>query len=206
MVHGINIKVDYIIIVDKELDKYIDIYPLCSKLRYDVFMYNGNVINMNYEIKEDRCNFPIGLYYAIDYDKDIHNSDFCYYTTDRGQFELKERNVELETVEKYADVLFYLIHIKKLSEKEFEEMTKMEIPLDLENGIEVKEYHAMKLKRIMKTDDGYFEEIKRMGEELTKNIKLTENEITILEKTKKELNEVGINVVSEEFKIRLEYY
>jgi len=206
MVHGTDIKVYYVIKVDKELNKYRDIYPLCSKLKYDVSQFNKNEINMNFKINYERCNFPKGLFYGIDYDIDSsYNSSVVYYNSENGLKELKERNIELETVKKYADVLFYITKIKKLSKEEIEEIIKMEIPLDIEKGIEIREYYGIKLRRIMERE-GYLEEIKRLGEELTSKIELTENEKKILEEIKKELNANGINVISEEYKISLEFY
>jgi hypothetical protein len=207
MVHGTSLCIRYVIKVDKKLDKYNDINPINSKLRYDLSLRNGgNLINPNFNFRGDRFHPPIGLFYAIDYEYDCgvdERSSYRDLYKKRREDEYKERGTSVEMVEKYVDVLFYSMQMKALSEEKINEYLNMPIPEDNEN---IETEKARKIKRIMESKE-YFEEIKMIEDEIVnKSVKLTLTEKELLIKIREELESRGVGVIGEYFEIYTEYY
>ena len=193
MVHGTSIKLNYYIQVDKKLDKYDDIYPINSKLRYDFELCRDDIINPNFNLGQDgqgRFQYPQELSYAIDFNKEMMRT--CELN------ELKGSGISIEMIEKYVDVLFYGTKIKTWSDEKIKKYLEMSIPED-EYSMRIEHKYAMNLKRLMKNKE-YYKEIKKMEDELTNTIEFTEKETEILNKLRNELNSRGINIVKEYFK------
>ena len=189
MVHGNYYGVQYEIYLNKQLNLFDDILPICIDVRKMILLEDNKLVIIPYMELGDRF---IKIEHVKKYVKSMDNTSYNYRTITR------KTNPELF---KYQDVKIYTKYIKHSKAKELEPYTEEQFKkledraeeleskyyeigylekysleertnFDVERSFIVKE--LLPVQRIMMNND-YFEEIKKMERELT-DIKLTETE------------------------------
>ena len=198
MVHGNYYGVQYEIYINKELDLFNDILPICINVRkmislekvdknseqYKLVIIPYRELNERFEKKEQVRKYMQSLdeiSYNHQFTRKTHPDLFKYYdvkiykTYIKHSKEIDEPCTEemFENLEKKLEEL-----LRKYDEDDFWDKSKQELD---EFGIEVGILKdILKIQRIIRNKD-YFEEIKEIERELT-NIELTDGEKEIINK------------------------
>jgi hypothetical protein len=158
------------ILIDKPLDKFSDLYPICSKLKHDLnLLEDGTIIDMQFDFNErlnnyipqQNCNFNFTIKQMLNIVKSVNNN----YTKDNCDVNLLL----------WCDALYYYENMDKFS------LLNDETPL--------------KIKEIT-NDQDYFKKVVQFEKEIREQ-PLTDEENELLANLEKELNDRGFNIIKQ---------
>jgi hypothetical protein len=182
MVHGTNIGLQYIFIVDREIDYYNDILKISMDIRKKLFEKNSKsfiIFQINefdkrfYESKHGKKYInALNKIYAlnIEYDGEKYPEDFLYY--DVMIYNKEKHNYhKILSFDEFNQLKNEFENLKNDSDNYFNKKTYDKIK-ELKNEIDI--------QRIF-IDSKYFEQVKKIENELI-NIELTDEEKEIIKK------------------------
>jgi hypothetical protein len=176
-------EVNFLLNVDRELDEFDDLYPICIKLRAKLKLsYEKNKINL---FKFSYRNTP----HLSKHSKEVINGirfDEDYYYLLANNSKLREET-DNETL-KWADVIFYDEQKNKFFD---ENLTPTPNNYNL--------YVKSRAKEIMKSEE-YYKEIVRLHNELIK-VPLTDEKKVFVDSLEKALKDAGINVIEHVYEL-----
>jgi hypothetical protein len=183
----VYLNAEYVIKVDKVLDKYDDIYPICCKIRHDISIINNH--EGGYEPDENKPNYQNFIDVNLKIDCNLTDELYLY------RYDDIERNVEYEVNEDYGGLLNYHKYVKFLTNEELEKMKNTEIEYT-EYGFRCTSLEPFMVQKLTKDKDK-LDKIKELEKKELENIKLNDNQKELLAIIRKELELKGINIIKE---------